>query len=384
MTEEQTAPPEKGGPGCLAQVAMILISTLIIILGLEFAAMTILSRTNSQKPFLVNIETDPFRNAIPIFLPHRFVFNRLDPHLGFAHSNSAIPEENLPKVPYTIMSDGMVAYYVEAETPVEDYPRPLIVALGGSTTDAIMYETSWPEELAKLMQEQGQPGTVINGGVGAYSSAQELIKLMRDVVPLQPDLVISYNGINDLGNWALEGHPMVHPYQQKLFESIMDMDVDPYILPNTVGLFERLFITPRAPSKLNTPEYGTEVYQTPGENWMHQVGMMQAISAYAGADFLHVMQPAGGLGSFVVPEETIAEEMDEGYLEALTATYDYARQVSAARDYALDLSMLFDGLDYAFDEIYLEDARHLQPLGNAMVAEAIYAELRDRDLIAGG
>lgn len=73
-----------------------------------------------------------------------------------------------------------------------------IVTMGGSTTDPYVYNfPCWSELLYEKFIERGMDVCVICGGCAAYKSAQELIKLIRDVIPLRPDIVLDYTGFND-------------------------------------------------------------------------------------------------------------------------------------------------------------------------------------------
>ncbi|MCW5551366.1 MAG: hypothetical protein KIS67_04285 [Verrucomicrobiae bacterium] len=77
-----------------------------------------------------------------------------------------------------------------------------IVALGESTTfGCTLHETDqpWPEVLERLIRERLQlsrPVEVINAGVPAYNLRHNLQRLPGAILPLQPDLIISYHGIN--------------------------------------------------------------------------------------------------------------------------------------------------------------------------------------------
>lgn len=72
-----------------------------------------------------------------------------------------------------------------------------IVALGGSTTEEecflfhcwsnIMFEKYCRENI-----------TLFNAGIMSYTSTQELIKLVRDILYLKPDMIIVYDGYNDI------------------------------------------------------------------------------------------------------------------------------------------------------------------------------------------
>lgn len=77
-----------------------------------------------------------------------------------------------------------------------------IVALGGSTT----YSTgtgpqdSYPAQLERILREDYDYANVevINGGIPGYTSWDTLVNYLLRVVELEPDLLIVYDGINDV------------------------------------------------------------------------------------------------------------------------------------------------------------------------------------------
>ncbi len=77
-----------------------------------------------------------------------------------------------------------------------------IVALGESTTMGITLERGdqpWPKMLeAKLRERFGahRPIQVINAGVAGYSLEHNLSRFEDDILPLDPDMIISYHGFN--------------------------------------------------------------------------------------------------------------------------------------------------------------------------------------------
>lgn len=93
-----------------------------------------------------------------------------------------------------------------------------IAVLGGSTTDGNFYSfKSWPELMYEELNNKGLSNiTVYNGGVCGYASGQELLKLIRDVIPLKPDMVIVYDGLNDLSMGF--PYPLTNGYIKKVFE----------------------------------------------------------------------------------------------------------------------------------------------------------------------
>ncbi len=77
-----------------------------------------------------------------------------------------------------------------------------IVALGESTTFGVTLspeDRPWPELLEQLIRERlkpRRPVEVINAGVPGYRLDQNLRRFAKDILPLKPDMVISYHGIN--------------------------------------------------------------------------------------------------------------------------------------------------------------------------------------------
>lgn len=80
--------------------------------------------------------------------------------------------------------------------------RYRIVALGESTTfGATVYRTDrpWPEVLQERIARElscDAPVEVVNAGLPGFTLANNLARWRPDILPLEPDLVISYHGYN--------------------------------------------------------------------------------------------------------------------------------------------------------------------------------------------
>lgn len=89
-----------------------------------------------------------------------------------------------------------------------------IVTIGGSTTysiDVQDYKDSYPYLLESYLHEEGfESIEVLNAGVAGYTSHHNLINLQFRVLPLQPDLIVIYQGFNDIGT------RLVYPYSRYL------------------------------------------------------------------------------------------------------------------------------------------------------------------------
>lgn len=77
-----------------------------------------------------------------------------------------------------------------------------IVAVGESTTFGCTLEAEdqpWPEWIEEWISERWRPARaveVINAGVPAYTLADNLERLERELLPLEPDLLLVYHGYN--------------------------------------------------------------------------------------------------------------------------------------------------------------------------------------------
>lgn len=77
-----------------------------------------------------------------------------------------------------------------------------IVTLGESTTFGCTLKPGdkpWPELLEKLIRERihpSRPVEVINAGVPAYDIEDNLHRMEDEILPLKPDMIISYHGYN--------------------------------------------------------------------------------------------------------------------------------------------------------------------------------------------
>lgn len=78
-----------------------------------------------------------------------------------------------------------------------------IVCLGGSTTYTAGVDDAgdaYPAQLQRILREKhGRANVeVVNAGVHAFTSLDSLLNLELRVLPLEPDLIVVYHGINDL------------------------------------------------------------------------------------------------------------------------------------------------------------------------------------------
>ena len=70
--------------------------------------------------------------------------------------------------------------------------------------------------------EHNIPFELYNGGLEAFNVSQELLKLIRDVTELKPDICISYSGVNNIFSSQIceEHSQFINERQKVVFDSL--------------------------------------------------------------------------------------------------------------------------------------------------------------------
>lgn len=224
-----------------------------------------------------------------------------------------------------------------------------IVVLGGSTTDGAMYPfKSWAE---CLYEELGSDITIYNGGLKGCTSGQELIKFIRDVLPLKPDMVIVYDGANE-HNTNLD-YPLAFRYADTVFEfAKAHIESDVFL-----GDDAKIVC------------YGVKSQKNLFDNWLSNMRSMYAIASERKMTFFSFCQPV----LFSKKEKTIQEKNillsivnRQSCLDMKALFREYILQTLELPDYIYDLSHIFDGKC----EVYM-DWCHVWEKGNRIIAEEI-------------
>ncbi len=304
-------------------------------------------------------------------------FQLLDPQLSHAYSVEYLKQ----KLPEFTVLPGFVAY----ADPEKKKNALRIFALGGSTTDP-HFKESWPYFLQKKLDALGIDAIVFNGGVAGYSTNQELLKLQRDVLPMKPDIVLGLSGVNDQGfAHSHKQHPMIHPYQAKVFGALAGHQEPSRFFPNTVDVVRRL----TGPNKAEDVgiTFGAEVRTSPGAQWERNIRMMHAICEELGVHYLGFRQPVLGVGKHepspdeaaMIKKYSDAVNRPGGnttYVEIINDFYKQTQSVPERLDYCVDLVDLFVGKSGMY-----RDARHQTAAGAEALADAMTAALQQRDLL---
>lgn len=277
----------------------------------------------------------------------------LDPLLGFAYSMEDLPVSvSEKKIPGFVIIDD--------ENDV-DREKLKIVTLGGSTTSPY-FEHNWPKAFKTLLDKQGIASIIYNGGVNGYSTNQELLKFIRDVLPLKPDIVISLNGINDLGFiHSIRKHPMIHPYSNFVLKSILKKGI----------------ISKQKDDAVNNINLGPSIESTPVQQWERNLRIVNSLAVEFSIKYMSFLQPTLGIGGYKSNEkegkmlQEYIDNMNPRYLQEVENFYIGARKKTEKYSYMKDIVDIFAGKENLY-----YNARHPNAKGYSIIANKIFNTLK--------
>jgi len=283
-----------------------------------------------------------------------------------------------------------------------------IAFLGGSLVQlASTFDTALPGSLRTLLRTRypGRDIEVINAGIQSCVSRQSLVQLLLTVVDYHPDIVILYDGGNDLGlpltyesraNFPYNFQTMQEAWdlyraqrQQPLWRLALERSNLYRVLSARLHPGERQMVpTSDAPFAgtnalpagriLADPAFVRDHVAAYLSNWRKLVELSAAYRYQP----VCILSPAGGfepahavpvmMQSFHLDRETAAQ-----WLRALQMLYGEAgRQITAMRGAwpsatFLDLSQFLDPPDK-----YFWDLGHVYDEANMVLAERIYPDIR--------
>lgn len=269
----------------------------------------------------------------------------LDPNLGYSFR----------------INDNQIPGFVQFGRQ-EDYK---IVTLGNSTTDSLRFSfKSWSEILYEKLKAEGYKTCVICGGCIGYQTSQELIKLIRDVLPMKPDMVVDYSGYNDaLLSGTMPEYFFVHQYQIKLFNQIsQDHEYERYgeqYIKNNDG-----------------PSFGVSSNLTSWEHYINNMKAMKGVCDIFEIEFLGFLQPwlATKPVYSIQEREMIANGLDiflEKYGNCILSFYKNRLTIDSS--YITDLTQIFN----QYDEVYIDQV-HVNEVGNAIIADNIMKVIKEK------
>ena len=303
--------------------------------------------------------------------------------------------------------------------PKEKPPGQLRIAfLGGSLVElSSTFDSGLPGSLRTLLRRQypGRDIEVINAGIQSSVSRQSLVQLLLTVVDYHPDMVILYDGGNDLGlpltyesraNFPYNFQTMQEAWdlyrserQQPLWRLALERSNLYRLIRARLHPDERKMIpTAEAPFAGTNALPAAKILNDPGfvhnhvaaylSNWRKLVELSAAYRYQP----VCILSPAGGFqAEHAVPVMMQSFHLDRAtatdWLKALEMLYGEAgRQIAAMRG-AYPGATLVD-LSHFLDppEKYFWDLGHVYDEANMVLAERIYPDIRagvERELREG-
>lgn len=280
--------------------------------------------------------------------------------------------------------------------------KPVLLTLGGSTTSGyyqyISAGNTYPKELADLAQNQY---SVLNGGVGGYSSLQELYKFIRDGARI-PDLeiVVSLNGVNELPNYhgAEEARKHLFPFltetqylmnqnqywiDQRVTSGLGFKRIQSY-MPNLVSLIlyiQSSALNPPANAtgnkdSLNKTSFSSDdnIYTVVDsvKRWETNVRRINELVRLEGATYYLFLQPTLGLVGVQSnplknsPDELLLRKANDRYIAEIRELYAKLKKSCSNLSFCHDIS------DEILPGVVYNDLRHHNADGNKLLAQVIW------------
>ncbi|MEZ5392165.1 MAG: SGNH/GDSL hydrolase family protein [Bryobacterales bacterium] len=298
----------------------------------------------------------PFYNEL-----HPYVMFRPPASSVFEAPPHAMSHEQTPVRHYT-NADGLRVEAPDYDLPTRKPARQLRVAVLGSSAIQLgsTYETTLPGALRQVLRERypGRDIEVINAGIQSCVSRQSIAHLLFTVIDYQPDVVLLYDGVNDLGlpltydsrpNYPYNFQTMVEAWdayrsaaQDPLWKTLLGRSrlyaawrtrFEPgtdNTTVNTVALgLSRPPHSLSAQQVLDSPDYVREHVAAYLANWRQLI----VLSGAYGYEPICVLQPTGGFDrEYAIPimQQTFGMDADvaEQWIDAFASLYSEAdRQI---------------------------------------------------------
>jgi hypothetical protein len=281
--------------------------------------------------------------------------------------------------------------------PTEKGEEYRVFMLGGSTVYNGGSGTSLPEQLESMVHENGSGQTVVyNWGVVSASSAMEISTILHRVVNYQPDLVILYDGGNDVLHPYLYDPRPGYPFNFLLYERVPAILQEGDLATLSAMMMAqsdlaRTFFAQELENVLAPVQQVREEVDYGSQQWEEEItdaylhNVERACFQAKGFDFrLAVfLQPMGFLSPQRSDLDLIGDEDLQSYgrrqYDQIATGFDElnAEYGGNGRCAYVDLSRLCEG-----DNCIFTDYVHVTPETRTYIAGHLYRHLSERDLVS--
>lgn len=225
-----------------------------------------------------------------------------------------------------------------------------------------------------------RPVCVINFGEDGYVSTQNLVGL---VLQLQsgniPDVVIFYDGINEVIAASESGQPSVHVTLTKIAARFEEKD-HPLVMWGKKTRIYKLLERWSSNLGYSVPEKEIVTQNLAASVTNIYLGNYRVVGALAqeyAFDYYFFLQPHLAVGEKVLTNKEQAMRSSLDLAMANLAEAFYENIASVAPDYK-HLWYLADIFDEEKTQIYIDDVGHITPEGNRLVAQEILGRIESR------
>lgn len=233
----------------------------------------------------------------------------------------------------------------------ENIGKPIIFITGGSTSSSDLFlEKSWPEYLSEILEEKGFSYCIYNSASEGDRAYQEFIKLFRDGIALNPAMVITYDGANEMLREAQSEDFFYQGFHRTLFKR-MATSSDTYVEWGNLDSYRDDFI-----------------------RWRYYMKCMNGLCAEFSIPFYCFCQPIlfnkpepDDLEKNIILTLGYGDTRDE-FLDSYRSFRKKAEEMSKENyGWYTDLSDVFD----SESDVYIDHV-HLLEKGNKIIAERIF------------
>ncbi len=272
-------------------------------------------------------------------------YNNIDPLLGWGINSEQIKEHN-----YSTSNNCIVL-----ETGPSDASKLSIYISGGSTSDLMYDQENWPKYLLSILEQNNISAKIYIAAVGGYNSGQELLKTIRDIDFIQPDIHISYSGANET-----EFPSYTSPYEKTFFETTLKKKRT--FLPNTIEVLTQMLGTRNNSIELSE----VEVWES-HQFWKKNMSAMHQLSSLNNTSFVSILQPVKGQNSALAAFEKYDEKTFH-LVEDNKKFYPFAINLAKTHPYIHDFTQIFsaEATDVFSDDCHIARIKHQEMIGNAV------------------
>jgi lysophospholipase L1-like esterase len=235
------------------------------------------------------------------------------------------------------------------------------------------------------------PVCVMNFGESAYVSTQGVMQLILELQSGNiPDLVISYEGANDVYA-AYQSGRSTHQNNHQIAVKFENRKTLPSFVAwiestNAFHLSQRLMAILKPPNSADLVTYKTMGIDTATltdsmvETYLGNYKIVNALAQNYGFKSLFFWQPHIAMGGKSLTTEELEmkrRELDPTLIEFYESVYRRIQQLAGKHENLYYIADTFDSSDF---QIWIDQV-HVTPVGNRLIAERIFRVITERNLI---